>query len=246
MQIKYDLDKIKFSVDQSTFEKAVRLYEGGKVESFEENCDMGFAAVVQGTKPYRVYVHKNNFEKGMCECYMGQRNYLCKHMVAVAIYAVQGGDKLTSEDKGRVGSPKCSGEVREVSKEELSQIKKNISSAMRYIKPYDGPSKIWFAYQNSLDQGCARLSGVISALPVNVKVADILVSLLLRLDKRLSVGGVDDSNGTVGNFMIDLVDVLKEYVDLDGKCVRVFKKLVGINSCFGWEGDLVGIYSAEK
>lgn len=31
MQPKYDLDKIKFATDGSTFEKAVDLYESGKV-----------------------------------------------------------------------------------------------------------------------------------------------------------------------------------------------------------------------
>ena len=33
---KYDLDKIKFATDGPTFEKAVDLYEKGKVSKFEE------------------------------------------------------------------------------------------------------------------------------------------------------------------------------------------------------------------
>ena len=34
MQPSYDLDKIKFATDQSTYERAVGLYESGKVTRF--------------------------------------------------------------------------------------------------------------------------------------------------------------------------------------------------------------------
>lgn len=43
-------------------------------------------------------------------------------------------------------------------------------------------------------EGCARLSAVISDLPVNTQTAYLLVKLLLRLDKKLQVGGVDDAS----------------------------------------------------
>jgi len=83
----YDLDKIKFATDGPTFERAVGLYEAGKVTQFEAVMD-GFSAVVLGTKPYQVFVSARHFDRGSCECYLGQRDILCKHMVAVAIYAV--------------------------------------------------------------------------------------------------------------------------------------------------------------
>lgn len=51
----YDLDKIKLATDGPTFEKAVDLYEGGKVTQFEEGIG-GYSAVVIGTKPYRVSI----------------------------------------------------------------------------------------------------------------------------------------------------------------------------------------------
>ncbi len=153
---KYDLDKIKFATGRSTFERAVGLYENGKVTQFQENIN-GHSAVVLGTHSYRVFVSAKYYDHGSCNCYLGQNDTLCKHMVAVEIYAVVGGKELDKDDKELVDSPVCSGELGELSKEELLEIKKAITSAMRYIKAYSGPSKTWFAYQDSLSEGCARL-----------------------------------------------------------------------------------------
>ena len=110
---------------------------------------------------------------------------------------------------------------------------------MRYIKGYTGPSRIWFAYQGSLDEGCARLSKIVFELPVSFQTAKLLVNMLLRLDKKLCTGGVDDSNGTVGGFIQETVGVLKEYVELDSKCIKAFDKLCAQSTCFGWEEPLV-------
>lgn len=89
MKSHYNLDKIKFATDPPTFEKAVDLYESEKVTQFEEEFGR-FRAVVLGTKPYNVYVDTRHFDRGNCDCYLGQNNTLCKHMVAVAIWAVAG------------------------------------------------------------------------------------------------------------------------------------------------------------
>ncbi len=116
---------------------------------------------------------------------------------------------------------------------------------MRYIKAYTGPSRIWFAYQNSLDEGCARLSKLVSELPVSEQAARLLISTLLRLDKRLCQGGVDDSNGTVGGFMYKVVDILEEYAKLDPACIKAFGKLCSQSTCFGWEEPLVRIFDEQ-
>lgn len=234
----YDLDKIKFATDGPIFERAVGLYESGKVTKFECIMD-GFLAVVLGTKPYQVFVSARHYDRGSCECYLGQRDTLCKHMVAVAIYAVMKGEPLTDEDKQLVSSPTCSGRSGTLSKEELATTKKSITAAMRYIKPYSGPSRIWFAYQNSLSEGCNRLAAIVSDLPVSEQIAKLLVDMLLRLDKKLCQGGVDDSDGTVGGFIYETVEVLKEYIKLDSSCIKAFKKLCGQSTCFGWEEPLV-------
>jgi len=234
----YDINKIKFSTDQPTFEKAVALYENGKVMQFEDGAG-GFSAIVMGSEPYHVFVDARHYNRGYCDCYLGQNDTLCKHMVAVAIHAVMMGQPLGDEDKEYISCPQCSGRLQELSKEDLSMIRKSITSAMRYIKAYDGPSKTWFAYQNSLAEGCNRLSFLISKLPINKKTTALLVDMLLRLDKKLCQGGVDDSDGTVGNFIYETVNVLKEYVRLSPLCITALGALKNVKTCFGWEEELL-------
>ncbi|KKK69172.1 hypothetical protein LCGC14_2936690, partial [marine sediment metagenome] len=135
MRPAYDLDKIKFATDGPTFERAISLYESGKVTQFKEDFG-GYSAVVSGTQPYRISVSARHYRRGSCDCYLGQHDTLCKHIVAVAIYAVMDGKKLSKEDKRVVSNPVCSGQLAELSKEELAATKKAITSAMRYIKAY--------------------------------------------------------------------------------------------------------------
>ncbi len=236
----YDLNKIKFATDGSTFEKAVVLYESGKVTQVDEGIK-SYSAIVIGTKPYRVSVEARRYDYGHCTCYLGQNDTFCKHMVALALYVVMDGKPLTDEDKKLVQSPTCGGRLGTLSSRELSETKKAITDALRYIKPYTGPSRTWFAYQNSLEEGCNRLSALISDLPVGIITAEVLVDLLLRLDKKLSTGGVDDSDGTVGGFIEEVVAVLQDFAKLDPSCVKAFDKLKNKETCFGWEEPLLKI-----
>ena len=235
---KYDLDKIKFATDGPTFEKAVDLYEKGKVAKFKDELNGCFATVL-GTKPYKVYVDNRHYDRGDCECYLGQNDRLCKHMVAVAIRAVTGGKPLSEEDKRLVSQVTCSGKLGELSKSELVATKKAITAGMRYIKSYEGPSRTWFAYQNSLSEGCNRLSKIVSELPVSQQTAKLLVGTLLRLDDRLCRGGVDDSDGTVGGFIEETVRVLEEYAKLNLSFAKAFNDLKDKETCFGWEEPLL-------
>ncbi|HPM28105.1 MAG TPA: SWIM zinc finger family protein [bacterium] len=245
MKPPFDLDKIKFTTDQPTFDKAIDLYEKGKVTQFREDTVV-YSAIVLGTRPYRVSIDTYRFGFGSCECYLGQQNTLCKHIVALSIYAVMGGQKLSEEDKKQIVSPTCSCKRGELSKEELVQTKKDITSAMKYIKPYRGPSRLWFAYQDSLGEGCARLAKLVSDLPVSEQTATLLIDLLLRLDKKLRTGGVDDSDGIVGDFIEGVVSMLQEYAEIDQNSIRAFKKLRNKETCFGWEEPLVKIADKDK
>jgi hypothetical protein len=237
---KFDLDKIKFATDAPTFQKAVALYEGEKVTQFKEGIRV-YSAVVIGTKPYRVSVEARRYDYGRCECYLGQNDTLCKHVVAVAIYAVKGGKPLSDDDKRQVSQVTCSGRLGELNKDELSAVKKMITGSMKYIKPYNGPSRIWFSYQSSLSEGCSRLSKIVSGLPVSEQTAKLLVDMLLRLDNKLCRSGVDDSDGTVGGFMEEVVNLLQEYAKLDHSCTKTFNELRDKETCFGWEGPLLGL-----
>jgi len=237
----YDLNKIKFATDEATYQRGVGLYESGKVTEVEI-LGSDYTAVVLGTKPYRVSVSGRRYQDADCTCYLGEKGTLCKHVVALALHAVMDGKPLKEEDKQQASEVQCSDKRVALTKEELAVVKKTITEAMRYIKPYSGPSKTWFANQDSLCEGCNRLSAIVSDLPVNRQAADVLVKLLLRLDKKLTSGGVDDSNGTVGGFMSEVVQLLIEYTKIDSDCIDSFEALVGIGiTCFGWEEPLVRI-----
>ncbi|OGI26827.1 MAG: hypothetical protein A2359_03995 [Candidatus Moranbacteria bacterium RIFOXYB1_FULL_43_19] len=244
MKPRYALDKIKFATDAPTFERGIGLYESGKVKDFQENIH-GYSAIVLGSKPYNVSISNRYYDQGNCDCYLGENDILCKHMVAVALQAVLGGKKISSEDKKQPSEASCSGKIGKLSKTEISSVKKLITDAMRYIKPYNGPSRVWFQYQDSLSEGCARLSAIVSSLPVSKDTAKILVGMLLRLDKKIC-GGVDDSDGTVGGFIEETTVVLRKYAELDPKCIEAFEKLRGEETCFGWEDPLLNISTRNR
>lgn len=234
----YNLDKIKFATDGSTFEKAVSLYESGKVTRVEEGI-RSYTAVVIGTKPYRVSVEARRYDYGHCTCYLGANGTLYKHMVALAIYVVQDGKPLSVDDKKLVQNPTCSNRLGNLFRDQLLTTKQAITAALRYIKLYIGPSRTWFAYQSSLSEGCSRLSATVSDLSVSSQTAELLVDSLLRLDKKLRIGGVDDSDGTVGRFIEEVVEVLQDFAKLDPSCMKAFDKLKNRETCFGWEEPLL-------
>ena len=240
MHLTYDLDKIKFATDEATFKRAVGLYESGKVTEVEE-FGKYYSAIVLGTKPYHVSISARHYKHGDCTCYLGQKGTLCKHIIALELYAVMNGQPLNDKDKQLCPQVECSKRREALSKEDLAAVKKSITVSMRYIKPYTGPSRTWFANQDSLREGCRRLSAIVSDLPVNKQTAEILVKLLLRLEKKLR-GGVDDSNGIVGGFMYEVVEILEKYARVNPECIKTFECLIDIETCFGWEAELVRIF----
>lgn len=240
----YDLDKIKFGADEKTWERAIGLYESAKIKDFQDT-EFTFVAKVQGTHLYDVIVSKKRYTDGNCACYLGQNDTLCKHIIAVTIYGLKNGKTLTKEEKTQHNEIKFSGRTGEVSHDKLSLLKAEISGAMRYIKAYTGPSRIWFAYQDSLTEGCNRLAAIFSQLPASQQTAELIIKILLRLDKKLTTGGVDDSDGTVGGFIEEGVDLLKKFAQLEPKCIKTFKKLVNKETCFGWEEPLVRLFDEK-
>lgn len=238
MKAKYTLDKIKFGIDAGTWERAVDLYETGKVKNFQ---DTGFTCVadVQGTHLYKVIVSKKQYTDGNCDCYLGKNDTLCKHMIAVTIYGLKKGKSLTEKERTQQNEIKFSGKTGDISQNQLNLFKAEISGAMHYIKTYTGPSKTWFAYQDSLIEGCNRLSAIFSRLPASRQTTDLIIKTLLKLDRKLTTGGVDDSDGSVGVFIEEGIDLLLTFAKADPKCSDSFKKLENIESCFGWEEPLL-------
>lgn len=244
MKPTYGVDTLKFATDRGTLARAITLYESGKVQHFKEEA-LGFSAVVLGSHPSTVYVSAKQYDAGTCTCYLGQNDTLCKHMVAVALWAVKDGKPMSDEEKHVVTKPMCSGRSGLLGVAEMKETKAAISAAMRHIKPYEGPSRIWFAYQDSLLEGCNRLSAIVSDLPVSEQTAKVLVHVLLRLDEKLSIGGVDDSDGTVGGFIENAVEVLGEYGKLDASCTKAFRALEDRETSFGWEEPLLAYIKSD-
>lgn len=238
MILKYDLEKLKFAIDSQTFNKAVGLYDKGRIKQFK-SLDGGYSAVVLGSSPYQVFVSNLSFDVGSCTCYLGVSNTLCKHIVAIAIFAVKNGEELTIKDKIQHNDLIFSGQKGILTNIQVLKFKKSVSEDFNYIKPYQGPSKIWVTYQNLLEEGCNRLSALLSSLPASEQTTELIIDLLLQLDKKLSHGGVDDSNGTVGEFIEKAVKVLIEFTKVDPKCRRRFKKFREVKTSFGWEEQLL-------
>ncbi len=90
MAPKYDLEKIKAGVDKKIWERGVGLYEQGKITEFEES-HVGYTAAVLGSEPYDTAVSDRSCLQGDCSCFMGRTGVVCKHVVALAIYAVKRG-----------------------------------------------------------------------------------------------------------------------------------------------------------
>lgn len=241
----YDLEKIKFGIDDGTWSKALSLYESGKVKNFQDT-DFTWVADVQGTDLYKVIVSKKKYSDGDCTCYLGQNDTLCKHMIAVAIYGLKKGQPLTNDEKSQHNKITFSGRIGEITQANLSLIKLKINGAMRYIKAYTGPSRIWFAYQDSLTEGYNRLAAIFSTLPANQQTTNLIIKTLLRLDEKLTTGGVDDSDGTVGGFIEEAVNLLIAFAKINPECIKEFGLLRGRQTCFGWEEPLLKFYLPTK
>ncbi len=244
MNPQYDLEKIKFGIDNGTWEKAINLYEDGKVK-YLHDTDFTWVADDLGSLISKVIVSKKKYTDGDCTCYLGQNETLCKHMIAVAIYGLKKGLHLTEEEKNQHNEIKFIGKVGEITQEQLNLTKAEISGAIRYIKAYTGPSRIWFAYQDSLTEGCNRLAAIFSKLPASPQTTSLIIKTLLRLDEKLTTGGIDDSDGTVGGFIEESVKLLIEIAKINPECVEEFEQLRGKETCFDWEEPLLDLLQTD-
>lgn len=204
---KYTLQDIQLSVGNTEFSKGLQLFRSDKVGVIQEIFS-GFESTVSGTEKYIVVVDSNHFDKSECNCYLGQKNYLCKHVLALAIAVVH---KYRPQDMAIIDHPLdqavCSGNIGDISEQELSEIENEIKVGLGYIKSWSGPSKRWFEYQDNLSKGSRIILLVLSKLPICEKSVVICISLLKKLDKKL-LGSVDDSDGTIGNLMEEIIELL--------------------------------------
>lgn len=232
----YSLNDIRMSVGEHEFAKGQHVYESGAVERLRA-VGNGYEAVVQGTHLYHVYVETRGLDYGYCTCYLGKNDEICKHMVATAIAAVHTyHPDATALDDTPLDVAVSSGEVRELTEAERLSIKAEITAALRHIKPYHGPSRVWFQYQDSLTQGIRKLLLALAKLPVCTDSVDIIIDLLKRLDRKL-LGGVDDSDGTVGDGMVEIVEVLNLFTSHDPSLEAYIRKRLPEGEAFDWQNE---------
>jgi hypothetical protein len=225
---------IQLGVGDFEFNKAFVLYQKGAVNNIKEDF-LGYKAIVSGTHDYEVSVSLSSYDRGGCNCYIGQKDELCKHMLALAIALVY---KYRPDDIEKIEDPLdqavCSGETRDITAEESENFKLEIKNALSLIKSYNGPSSKWFQYQDSLIKGSRLILFAISKIPVCEDSAMLCIDTLKKLDKKL-LKGVDDSDGTVSGMMFEIVEVLNMYVDSDNKLKDFIKKKLPKGESHNWE-----------
>lgn len=220
---KFSLADVQYSCGERMYDRAKKLCETGKVQSFED-CVFSYTATVLGTEPYSVVVSDKKIDQGDCNCYMGERDEMCKHMLAVALTALERSGKLDKEET----KPS----------KDLAEVKKQVSLGMRKLTAYTGPSRLWFVYQGKLSVGAGIIVHAVSGLEANKENVEYLWKLVLRISKKLARTGIDDSDGTVGGCVYELVEKIADLVKKNPSLHEYVKKFYKDDTGFGFENNL--------
>lgn len=220
---KFTLSDVKYADSEVTFARAEKLYKDGCVGSITEvGLGRGYQTTVRGSQPYEVWVSTRRVDEGNCTCYLGQNNMLCKHMLALAL-------AVLDQTGGLKKIPPPSN---------LNEVKLLVNEGIKKIKPYKGPSRAWFSYQRSLSTGAGMIIEAVKALPPTKENADYLWKLVLRLSKKLSTGGVDDSDGVVGDCISEIVVQIYGYAKQSPDLKPYILHYCEDDTSFGFEDEL--------
>jgi len=201
------------------FDRAQELFEDGKVKKIIETPH-GYSANVQGTHLYHVSISDQHIDRSDCDCYMGQNDELCKHILALGIAVLHKSGKI--EEKN---DPPAN----------LEEVKQQVGQGMRKFKPYHGPSSIWFSYQRDLNVGTGYILDAVENLPPSEENAKYLWALVLKLCHKYSTGGIDDSNGTIGNCIQEIVLQCGKYAKEKPELKPLIEKFTQDNTGFSFE-----------
>ena len=224
---KYKHSDIKYSTDSAIFSRALKLFESGKVGFIKEDF-RGYSAVVKGTQPYDVWVSVNSINDAHCTCYMGQNHHLCKHVLALALAIFE-----------------ASGKAKETSSSlfNLTEVKEAVNEGIKLIKPYRGPSKTWFKYQQNLSIGSGTIEDSIKNIPATIDNAKFIWNTIKRLDRKLS-NGVDDSDGTVSGCVMSLIEQLASFAKINKETKTSIQRFCAQKTFFDFNEVLKGIIEA--
>ena len=201
---KFTYDDVKFAANGGIFSRAIQLFADNRVQDFREVEGGGYEAIVQGTEPYRVHLNSKRVDYADCTCYMGQNDELCKHVLALALCALH-----------EVGQVDTNGNPIGGAKLAPADARNHIAAALKKIRSYDGPSRIWFEYQRKLDVAAGMIRDAVPLLDPTLDTAKYLWKLVLKLSKKLSERGVDDSNGTVGGAITFIIEHIANMTHAD-------------------------------
>lgn len=223
---KFGYSEVKYVDSEAVFKRALGLFKTGKVTNVADDA-VGYGATIIGTKPYEVYIKDKNLDVGYCDCYLGQNDTYCKHMLALAIYVLNQ-HKIIDKNGRAIGGNAVNAENAKV----------HIGKALRKVGSYDGPSNIWFSYQGKLDVASGMINDSLPCIEPTLENAKYLWTLVLRLSKKLATGGVDDSNGTIGGAIQAIVQKLADFAKNDIDIQKWITKNCTSDTGFGFEDDL--------
>ena len=224
-QPKFNFADVKYAEGLATFKRAQDLYKAGKVDAIRET-PLGYSAKVLGTPAYQVSVSSKRVDEGHCDCYLGQNDRLCKHVLALALAVLTISGKANNDSTGAQAST------------DLTEVKQQVADAMRNLKTYTGPSRIWFSYQRKLATGAGIIAHAVSALPPSKENAVYLWRVVERLDKKLS-NGVDDSDGFVGECAYKIIQQLADYAKASPDLAPLIKRFAEKKTSFDFEVELL-------
>lgn len=218
----FTLDDIRYSEGSAMYARACELFEQGRVADFQSQ-PYGYSGTVRGTKDYRVVVSAKALDRADCDCYMGQNDQLCKHVLALALKALKRNRNEAESDTKPLT---------------IEEAKLRINAGMKKIKAYSGPSRIWFSYQRSLSVGSSMIIEGSHRLESSLEAASLLWKTVIRLSKKLATGGVDDSDGTVGECCMELIATLNKWAESNDEMQAQFTKFSMHDTGFGFEDEL--------
>lgn len=179
----YDLRAV---LSDATFEKAKNIVKNGKVR-IHMVFPGSVVAKVTSSNTYTTELSWNGPFMSYCTCYAGQDGKICSHVVALGLFWLA---KFGLIDSGTLTPPPL---------KTWEDIENLTRKAFKYIKPYHGKSRLWFRYTAKLEAAALMLQDVADAIKTSPEGARFLWRIVTRLARRLFLGGVDDSDGSLGD-----------------------------------------------
>ena len=218
-KIKFRKIDIEHAVSKPTLKKAEKLFNDDCVLDVEykrtEIC-----ASIMSTKEYTTCISYKDFFNSYCNCYAGQEDKMCKHVLALALYVLDDNELLDDE-------------VQQA--KSLEEAKVLVKKGVAKIRSYNGPSKTWFRYTHNLYVSAKIIEDAVVDLPAGKDEVKYLWKLVLRLSKKLATTGVDDSDGAVGGAIDTITYKIIEMAKEKEELIPLLEKFAKDDTGFGFE-----------